>query len=162
VLPSGGHRPRATGLGTAALDHRGRIRTQLIRVHLTIKDTDRIFKHLGAGVGYSLGSENYALFDPSAVGLNHLEQTSNNEWVTSSGVPFAVYNTNVRTMGQRTRIAPHLFWYVRFSLLAEYNNNSRELTNGSTTGRSTQRAYQVTASYYLTGERDFGDSGIQG
>jgi phosphate-selective porin OprO/OprP len=126
------------------------------------KDTDTIFKHLGAGVGYSVGYENYALFDPNAVGVNHLEQTSNNEWVTSSGVPFAVYNTNVRTMGQRTRIAPHLFWYGRFSLLAEYINNSRELTDGMTTGRSTQRAYQVTVSYYLTGERDFGGNGIQG
>ena len=42
-------------------------------------------------MGYSVGHENYAQFDPKAVGVNHLEQTSNNEWVTSSGVPFAVY-----------------------------------------------------------------------
>jgi phosphate-selective porin OprO/OprP len=126
------------------------------------KDTDTIFKHLGSGVGYSVGYENYALWDPNAVGVNHLEQTSNNEWVTSSGVPFAQYNKNVRTVGQRTRIAPHLFWYGRASFLGEYIVNSRELTDGMATGRSTQHAYQVTASYYLTGERDFGGNGIQG
>jgi phosphate-selective porin OprO/OprP len=123
------------------------------------KETDSIFKHLGGGVGYSVGYERYLLAQNFP---NFLEQTTNDSWVTSSGVPFAVYNKNVSTFGQRTRIAPHLFWYGRASLLAEYILHSRELTDGAVTGRSTQRAYQVTASYWLTGERDFGGNGIQG
>ena len=126
------------------------------------KETDGIFKHLGGGVGYSVGYENYALFDPNALGPNHLEQTTNDSWVTSSGVPFAVYNQNVRSVGQRTRVAPHLFWYGRFSFLAEYIVHSRELTDGTTTARSTQQALMFMASYYLTGERDYGGNGIQG
>jgi len=126
------------------------------------KDTDSIFKHLGGGVGYSVGYENYSLYSPLAVGPNLLEQTTNNAWVTSAGVPFAVYNTNVRSVGERTRIAPHLFWYGRFSFLGEYIVHSRELTDGTTTGRSTQEALMIMASYYLTGERDYGGNGIQG
>jgi phosphate-selective porin OprO and OprP len=126
------------------------------------KETDSIFKHLGGGVGYSVGYENYNLYDASAIGPNHLEQTTNDSWVTSSGVPFAVYNRNVSSVGQRTRVAPHLFWYGRFSLATEYINHSRELSDGATTARSTQNAFMVMASYYLTGERDYGGNGIQG
>ena len=126
------------------------------------KDTDGIFKNLGGGVGYSVGYENYALFGSAATTPNLMEQTTNNAWVTSSGVPFAVYNQNVRSVGQRTRIAPHLFWYGRFSFLGEYIVNSRELSDGTTTARSTQNAWMLMASYYLTGERDYGGNGIQG
>lgn len=127
------------------------------------KDTDGIFKHLGGGVGYSVGYENYALYGgPAATQPNLMEQTTNSAWVTSSGVPFAVYNQNVRSVGERTRIAPHLFWYGRFSFLGEYIVHSRELSDGATTARSTQNALMLMASYYLTGERDYGGNGIQG
>lgn len=126
------------------------------------KETDSLFKHLGGGINYSVGYEHYNLFNAAATQPNLLEQTTNNVWVTSSGVPFAAYNTNIWSMGQRMRVAPHLFWYGRFSLLAEYILHSRELTDGRTIGRSTQRAWQATISYYLTGERDYGGNGIQG
>ena len=91
-----------------------------------------------------------------------MEHTTNNAWVTSSGVPFAVSNPNVRSVGERSRIAPHLFWYGRLSFVGEYVVHSRELTDGTTTGRSTQHALMLMASYYLTGERDYGSNGIQG
>jgi phosphate-selective porin OprO and OprP len=126
------------------------------------KDSDSIFKNLGGGVGYSVGYENYNLFGVASAQPNLMEQTTNNAWVTSSGVPFAVYNQNVRSVGERTRIAPHLFWYGRFSFLGEYIVHSRELSDGTTTARSTQNSWMLMASYYLTGERDFGGNGIQG
>lgn len=123
---------------------------------------DSIFQHLGAGVGTSAGWENYALYSAAATTPNLMEQTTNNAWVTSTGVPFAVYNNNVASVGERIRVAPHLFWYGRFSFVGEYILHSRELSDGMITGRSTQRAWQATASYYLTGERDYGGNGIQG
>ena len=49
------------------------------------------------------------------------EPTTNSAFITSSGVPFFTYNNNVRANGMRTRIAPHIFWYGRFSVLAEYD-----------------------------------------
>jgi phosphate-selective porin OprO/OprP len=126
------------------------------------KREDSIFRHLGAGVGTSAGWESYSLNDPDGLGPNHIEQTTNNAWFTSTGVPFAVYNTNVSSVGERMRVAPHLFWYGRASFVGEYILHSRELSDGTTIGRSTQRAWQATASYYLTGERDYGGNGIQG
>jgi phosphate-selective porin OprO/OprP len=62
----------------------------------------------------------------------------------------------------RSRFAPHIYWYGRFSVLAEYMNFSRQLTDGTTTGQSTQRGYYVNLSYFLTGERDFRGNGFQG
>ncbi|MGC8643570.1 MAG: porin [Isosphaeraceae bacterium] len=126
------------------------------------KNTDGIFKHLGGGVGWSVGYENYSLYNPAATTPNLMESTTNSAWVTSSGVPFAVYNQNVRSVGERTRIAPHIFWYGRFSFLGEYIVHSRELSDGTTTARSTQNALMLMGSYYLTGERDYGGNGIQG
>ena len=90
------------------------------------------------------------------------EPSTNSAWITSSGVPFAVYNSNVSSNGMRTRWAPHFYWYGRFSVLAEMINNSRMLTDGVTEGRSTQWGYYVNLSYYLTGERDFAGNGFQG
>ena len=123
------------------------------------KQTDSIFKNLGGGVGYSVGEEKYLLAQNF---VNPLEQTTNDSWVTSTGVPFAAYNAKVASVGQRTRVAPHLFWYGRFSFLGEYIVHSRELSDGTTTARSTQHAFMLMASYYLTGERDFPGNGIQG
>ena len=48
------------------------------------------------------------------------------------------------------------------SFLGEYIVHSRELTDGTTTARSTQHAFMLMASYYLTGERDYAGNGIQG
>jgi phosphate-selective porin OprO and OprP len=77
------------------------------------------------------------------------------------GVPFFVYNQNVSSFGNRTRVAPHFYWFGRFSVLAELMNFNRELTDGTTRAQSTQTAYYVNASSWLTGERDFAGNGFQ-
>jgi phosphate-selective porin OprO/OprP len=126
------------------------------------KDGDTIFSSLGGGVGFSAGKQNY-LLSQSGIGFtNNGEASTNSSWITSSGVPFAVYNPGVRADGLRTRWAPHIYWYGRFSVLAEYMNYSRELSDATTKGRSTQRGYYVNLSYFLTGERDFKGNGFQG
>ena len=70
---------------------------------------------------------------------------------------FFQYNDDVRAWGNRTRIAPHFFWYGRFSLLAEYVIQSRELADPIRHGISVQRGFYVQTSYFLTGERNTGD-----
>jgi phosphate-selective porin OprO/OprP len=90
------------------------------------------------------------------------EASTNASFITSSGVPFFAYNPNVRAMSEQIRATPHFYWYGRMSVLAEYMLFSRELTDNTTTGRSTQRAYYVNLSYFLTGERDYQGNGFQG
>ena len=79
------------------------------------------------------------------------------QYNTSSGVTYFQYNDNVRAWGNRTRVAPHFFWYGRFSVLAEYVVQSRKLADPTTQGISVQRGYYVQTSYFLTGERNTGD-----
>jgi phosphate-selective porin OprO/OprP len=124
---------------------------------------DSILSGLGGGVGFSAGDQQYALNQGNAIGFtNNGEASTNSVFVTSSGVPFAKYNSNVLASGLETRVAPHIYWYGRFSVLAEYMNFSRVLTDGITSGRSTQWGYYVNLSYFLTGERDFRGNGFQG
>lgn len=125
-------------------------------------NNDGVLKGLGGGVGFSAGDQQYAL-SQSGIGFsNNGEASTNSAWITSSGIPFAVYNADVRASGLRTRVAPHIYWYGRFSVLAEYMDFSRELSDPTTSGRSTQRGYYVNLSYFLTGERDFAGNGFQG
>ncbi len=122
-----------------------------------------LLEGMGGGIGLSVGDEQFALQQGGISFVNGAgEPTTNSAWVTSSGVPFAVYNNNVVANGLRTRWAPHFFWYGRFSVLAEMINNSRMLSDGTTTARSTQWGYYVNASYWLTGERDYAGNGFQG
>jgi len=121
-----------------------------------------IFDSLGGGVGFSAGKQQYLLAQNSISFQNDGEATTNASYITSTGVPFFTYNPGVRADGLQTRVAPHIYWYGRFSVLAEMMNFSRELADGTTSGRSTQWSYFVNLSYYLTGERDFSGNGFQG
>lgn len=121
-----------------------------------------ILEGLGGGFGASAGNQNYKLAQTSIAFTNNGEATTNPSFVTNVGLPFYVYNSDIRADGMRTRISPHIYWYGRFSVLAEMMNFSRELTDGHTSARSTQWAYYVNASYWLTGESDFKGNGFQG
>jgi phosphate-selective porin OprO and OprP len=124
---------------------------------------DNTLKGLGGGVGMQTGEQQYALSQGGTGFLNNGEATTNPAWITSSGIPFAVYNPGIRASGFESKISPHIYWFGRFSVLAEYMDFSRVLSDPSTgiSGRSTQRAYYVNLSYFLTGERDFAGNGFQ-
>jgi phosphate-selective porin OprO/OprP len=124
-------------------------------------ESGTIFEGLGGGFGYSSGWQNFALAQSGVGFINNGEASTNSSFVTSSGIPFFAYNQGVRSQGQQIRVSPHIYWFGRFSVLAEYMLYSRELTDGQVTGRSTQRAYYVNLSYFLTGERDFRGNGFQ-
>jgi hypothetical protein len=61
----------------------------------------------------------------------------------------------------RYRVAPHRDWFRQFSRLAEYTYHNRILSDGTNSGSSTQHAYYVNTSYWLTGEGDFIGDGFQ-
>jgi phosphate-selective porin OprO/OprP len=61
--------------------------------------------------------------------------------------------------GERTRLAPQLYYYVgRFGLLSEYTTVSQEVARTTTAGRRAgtldTSAWQVQASWFLTGEEE--------
>jgi phosphate-selective porin OprO/OprP len=123
---------------------------------------DTVLEGLGGGAGFSAGTQEYLLRQEGISISNNGESTTNPAFSTVLGVPFSTYNANVSADGMRSVFTPHIYWYGRFSVLAEYINFSRELTDGKTRGRSTQRGYYVNASYWLTGESDFKGNGFQG
>lgn len=121
--------------------------------------SDSIFQHMGAGIGVQTGWQNYLLNAGGGANFNNGsgEPTLNNSYITSTGVPFFQYNNDVRALGNRTKIAPHFFWFGRFTVLAEYLIQSRELADSQRQGMSVQHGYYVNTSYFLTGERYNGD-----
>ena len=126
------------------------------------KGSENFLEGLGGGFGYSSGWEHFKLQQSSINFAQNGEASTNGSFITSSGVPFFAYNPDVFSSGQKIRVAPHLFWYGRLSFLGEYMLFSRKLSDGRTTGRSTQRGYYLNLSYFLTGERDFRGNGFQG
>lgn len=126
------------------------------------KGTDGILEGLGGGFGYSSGWEQYKLQQSGINFAQNGEASTNGAFITSSGVPFFAYKDGMMSNGQTIRVAPHLFWYGRLSFLGEYMLYSRMLSDGVTSGRSTQRGYYLNLSYLLTGESDFRGNGFQG
>jgi phosphate-selective porin OprO/OprP len=117
---------------------------------------------LGTGLGFSVGKQRYRLAQTGIAFTNNAEATTNPNFVTVVGLPFYNYKEDVRADGLRYRVAPHIFYFGRFSLLAEYLFHRRELTDGVNGGKSTQHAYYINGSFWLTGERDYKGTGFQG
>ncbi|QDV33287.1 OprO/OprP family phosphate-selective porin [Tautonia plasticadhaerens] len=114
---------------------------------------------LGFGVSTQVGWQNYMLNEVdvptfiAGAGTPNLNQ----RFVTASGVPFFIYEDDVRALGERVRVAPHFFRYGRLSVLGEYVYQSRELASPLARGTSIQHGFYVTGSYFLTGEEYTGD-----
>lgn len=122
-------------------------------------DGNDMLDSLGLGMDVETGYQNYMLNEGNNRNFVNGagEPTTNQSYITSSGVPFFQYNNDVRAWGNRTKLAPHIFWFGRFSVLAEYVIQSRQLANSVTTGTSVLHGYYVNTSYFLTGERYNGD-----
>lgn len=61
--------------------------------------------------------------------------------------------------GQRTRLGPQFYWYAgRFGLLGEYTQVSQDVARTTTAGRTTANldtsAWQLQASWFITGEEE--------
>ena len=123
------------------------------------KGTGTIVDSLGFGAGIQVGRQNYALNagNTSAFINGAGEPTLNFNYINSTGIPFFQYNNDVVANGLRTKIAPHLFWFGRFSVQAEYFWQQRHLADATTSGAVALHGYQVTTAYLLTGESRSGD-----
>jgi len=67
---------------------------------------------------------------------------------------FMTFNSGVTEMGHRTRLAPGLYYYVGpFGLFSEYGVTTEGMQKGTVRHDFAFRAWQVQATYVLTGER---------
>jgi phosphate-selective porin OprO/OprP len=120
---------------------------------------DSLLYNMGFGANVQSGRQSYNLAAgvPGA-GNSNGEPTTQSSFIGSTGIPFLTYNPDVRTDGMRTKIAPHFFWYGRASVLVEYVNWNRTLASATQSKvNEVVNAYEVTGSYFLTGERHSGD-----
>ncbi len=120
-----------------------------------------IWDSLGAGVGVQTGRHDYSLsvgaIDNFVNGAG--EPTTNAAYINSTGIPFLLYLPTMAANGMQTRVAPHVFWFGQFSVLAEFVHQDRALLNTATGVRAneTLNGYYVNTSYFLTGEKYSGD-----
>jgi phosphate-selective porin OprO/OprP len=74
---------------------------------------------------------------------------------TSGQATFFSYATNVVAAGRRLRYSPQAyFYYGPFGILGEYVQSNQEVAKGSTQGEIANHAWQVSTSYFLTGEKN--------
>ena len=116
-----------------------------------LADPDSVFKGLGFGVAAnysaSKGSTSHTLLP------TYYSPGQQAVFRYRSGATPALLD------GDRIRISPQLYYaYGPFGLLGEYvsvrANVNRNLTTGAASVRLEQRAWQLQASYFLTGERE--------
>ncbi len=129
------------------------------------KGSNDLLDSLGVGVSVETSHRSYSLAagatDNFVTGAG--EPSTNNIYFGSTGVPFFAYVPTMFTSGTQTRVAPHLYWYGQFSVLAEWAYSQRHLTDTGTGVQALEQVngYYVTLSYFLTGERYTGD-GLSG
>jgi phosphate-selective porin OprO/OprP len=110
------------------------------RIFLTpfLPDDNTLLKGLGFGVGASGGNVD-------GLGLPAYKTTGQNTFFT--------FASGVSEAGHRTRLAPQAYYYLGpFGLLAEYTLAEEGLQKGLVRRDIAFRAWQVEASYILTGE----------
>ncbi|MFM7109086.1 MAG: porin [Planctomycetaceae bacterium] len=116
---------------------------------------DPTFEGLGCGINVQNGVQRYNLASGTQYNFpfGNGEPTLNQNFVNSTGIQFFRYQDTVWSNGNRMKVAPQVFWFGRFSVLAEYVHWDRALTSGGTNIAETIDAYYVNTSYFLTGER---------
>jgi len=119
---------------------------------LPFGDSDN-FALRGLGIGIA-GS--YGAFDGTAT------QPLVGSYKTPAGSTFFSYRTGTTATlanGQRTRIGPQFYWYAgRFGLIGEYTTESQDVARTTPAGRTTASldtsAWQLQASWFITGEEE--------
>jgi phosphate-selective porin OprO/OprP len=102
---------------------------------------------LGFGLGASAGTK-------EGTGNNFLPR-----YRTPGQQTFFAYRSAVAADGRHARVSPHAYYYRnRFGVLGEWIRSSQEVTVGGARDTLDHEAWQLTASWVLTGE----DAGFRG
>lgn len=119
------------------------------------KNQPGVFQGLGFGVGGSTGTR---------ITKSGTTITNPAQYRTPGQNQFFGYASTVFADGTQTRVSPQAYWYYNnVGLLAEYVSSKQDLTNSVTStatppvttvtkGSFTNKAYEITATYVLTGE----------
>ena len=114
----------------------------------------RAITDLGFGVGASYGSSKGTATNS---GLPIYKSTSLQpifSFITSTTVPAAATSAATIADGDRWRVSPQLYWYIGpFGLLAEYVVSAQRVSRMGSSANLVNRAWNVTMSFVLTGER---------
>jgi phosphate-selective porin OprO/OprP len=96
-----------------------------------------------ANLGFGIGASSGSVDGESLPSYKSFGQNS-----------FFTFNSGVIEAGHRTRLAPGAYYYMGgFGLYSEYGLTEEDLQKGTTRADVGFRAYQVAASYILTGEK---------
>ena len=127
----------STGTDTAVSDHRD----YAARLFLTPFQPNEKSLLQGLGVGFAASGGNT---DGEALP----------SFKTFGQYSFFTFASGVTTAGHRTRLAPQGYYYLGpFGLLSEYGLNEEGFQKGTVRREIAFRAYQVQATYILTGEK---------
>jgi phosphate-selective porin OprO/OprP len=75
-------------------------------------------------------------------------------YVTPGQQPMFRYRDSTVANGRRMRVTPQAYWYVGpLGVLGEYVVTDQDVTRTTSSHRLTSRAWQVAASWFVTGEK---------
>jgi phosphate-selective porin OprO/OprP len=105
---------------------------------------------LGVGLSGSTGIEHGSATGTALAGYRTPSQQTFFRYRTDPAVPA----NSVVAQGRRSRLSPHAYLGVgSLGVLAEYILSRQEVRQAATTARLDHRAWQASASYFLTGEK---------
>jgi phosphate-selective porin OprO/OprP len=125
------------------------------------KNSPGLFQGLGFGVGGTRGTaqEGLAATGSPSTGspalATELIASSGGNYVSPGQLKIFTYSANTYAAGLRTHFSPQAYWYHNsFGILTEYVTSTQTVNAGigTATTRLTNSAYQVAASYVLTGD----------
>lgn len=120
------------------------------------KGQENAFSGLGVGIAATKNNQRGSNTSSQLASYRSFSQNNFFSYITGSTVTNA---QNAYANGDRVRWSPQMYYYNGpFGLMAEYAWEKQEVSRGLTTKSLTHDAWEMTASYILTGEKaSYGD-----
>ena len=115
----------------------------------------KALNYLNIGGSFDVGYQKNPTQPPILTTANDETSASNNPTVESLSPTFLAFNNNVVEQGERTQWAGHAVWFYKsLMLFGEYGGGvaGYALTGSKTSTYIPYNGYQVSASFFLTGE----------
>lgn len=120
------------------------------------KGEDSVLAGLGFGIAATRNDQRGTSTSSQLASYRSFSQSNFFSYITGSTVTNA---KNAYANGERVRWSPQAYYYYGpFGVMAEYATESQDVTRGKTTRSLDHDAWEITASYLLTGEKaSYGD-----